>query len=83
MMDIMYTQDLANEPLKMLGMIDCATLYHVVVQLPDCNPSTIVDLVTSMWLTPFGNMSTIVMVKDGSFFGDFLTAMNDLHIEVQ
>lgn len=46
-MDVMHTQDLAGNPLKVLGMIDTATLHHAVSVLPDRKPSTIFEVVPS------------------------------------
>lgn len=82
-MDVVRLQDLANNPLQLLGLIDIATLNHIVAFLPDRRPSTMLDAATTFLLTPFGNMSTIITDQGGSFMGDFLDSMNALHIEVQ
>ena len=65
---------------KMVGVIDLATLYHLVAPIGTRNPNEIFDVVNNLWFKPFGIPWTVIVDFDGGFQGEFIDKLTELGI---
>ena len=65
---------------KLVGLIDLATLYHLCAQIGNRQPTEIFDVVSALWFKPFGIPWTLILDLDGGFQGEFLDKCSELGI---
>ena len=66
-MDIVYATNAIGATLMFLGVIDDATLYHVVVLIQNRDSLTIWNALRTLWFTPFGPPDRIICDKERGF----------------
>ena len=70
-MDIFHVTDIFDEMYTMLGIIDYATLFHVVLRLLEQNSLHVLSVLHASWFVWAGPPKTCVLDRDPCFLGEF------------
>ena len=82
-MDIVYVVNALGATMSFLGIIDDATLYHVLVLIENRDSLTIWNALKNTWFTPFGPPEKILCDKERGFVSaEFLRRASLLGIQV-
>ena len=83
-MDICYVVGADGQAFPFLGVIDKATLYHLVRAISSRRPEDVFAVLKDMWLVPLGLPVSIVCDADGAFQGACARSLSFLgvHLEV-
>jgi len=72
LLDVVFAYDCLGQKITFIGIIDDATLLHVVVRVESRDSEIMWNAVLRAWLTPYGFPLTMVLDQDGGFEGHFV-----------